>query len=116
MYFAVTDPSFPDDVCTKFLRQISTSLYERYPDFKRDPQNIIALNTDAKLMIHDLHSKYKDNENVAMDKTSMAQNAINMATNVMRDNLGAIIGNQRTMMDIESKSSDIRDTASRFRE
>jgi hypothetical protein len=33
----------------------------------------------------------------------------------MKDNLGRIMDNRQQMFDIESKSSDIKDTASRFR-
>ena len=44
-----------------------------------------------------------------------AQGAIDRATGMMRDNIGRIIENRQKMFDIESKSSNLKNTASRFR-
>lgn len=66
-----------------------------------------------KFYVHDLHSKYKDPGQ--LDKTVKAQNALEVVTGVMKDNVSKIFANQRELDDIEGKSSNIRDTASRFR-
>lgn len=50
-----------------------------------------------------------------MDKTVNAQSTLDRVTGVMRENIGKIMDNRVQMFDIESKSSDIKDTASRFR-
>jgi hypothetical protein len=63
----VTHRQYADDICTRFLKSLSLMLYDNVPSFKKDPQGIIELPADTKLYIHDLHSKFKDPEN--LDKT-----------------------------------------------
>lgn len=40
---------------------------------------------------------------------------LDKVTGIMKENLGKIIDNRQQMFDIESKSGDLKDTASRFK-
>lgn len=50
-----------------------------------------------------------------MDKSAQALSTLDKVTGIMKDNLGKIIDNRQQMFDIESKSGDLKDTASRFK-
>ncbi len=64
------------------------------------------------MMIHEVHGRYREGSS---DKTSQVMGTLDKVTGLMKNNLNKIIDNKQTMFDIESKSGDIRDTASRFR-
>ena len=40
---------------------------------------------------------------------------LDKVTGLMKENIGKVFENRQSMFDIESKSSDIKDTASRFK-
>eukprot|EP00347_Sterkiella_histriomuscorum_P019197 403342567 len=113
VYLAVTRKDYPDDVCTKFLRQISTQIYSQEPDFKRDPQNVISLSSNARNWIMDSQMKFQDHKN--LDKTVVAQGILEKATNAMKQNIGRIMDNRGQFEDLEKGSDQLKDTASRFR-
>ncbi|CDW86454.1 r-snare vamp72-family [Stylonychia lemnae] len=113
VYFAVTHKDFPDDICSRFLKQITNQLYQNEADFKKDPQNVISLSQNARISIHELHSKYQDHKN--LDKTIVAQSTLEKVTGMMKQNIGKIIDNRNEFNDLENKSGNLKDTASRFR-
>ena len=118
LFGAVTHLDYPDDICSIFLRQINKELYERCNELKRDPQsdetaNELTSSGSYRLIIHELHGRYRDQKN--LDKSVNAQSTLDRVTGLMKDNLGRIMDNRQQMFDIESKSSDIKDAASRFR-
>ena len=69
----------------------------------------MAVSSNAKLAIHDLHSKYKNELN--LDKTVVAQSAIEKVTSAMKFNISKMMENRAEFDDLEGKSSSIRDTA-----
>ena len=59
----------------------------------------------------DIHSRFKDQSSV--DKSIQAVGAIDKATGLMKQNIGRMLESRQIMFDIEGKSGDLRDTASR---
>src|SRR5687768_3797171 len=71
------------------------------------------ISNNVKFYIHDLHSKFKDPGQ--LDKTVKAQSTLDMVTGVMKDNVAKMFANRDELDDIENKSTNIRDTANRFK-
>lgn len=65
------------------------------------------------MVIHGLHGRFCDPAN--LDRTVAAHTALDKVTGVMKENIGKMFVNRQAMFDIESKSGDIKDAASRFR-
>lgn len=57
--------------------------------------------------------RYKDHTD--LDKTLVAQNTLDKVTGLMKQNIGKIFENRQELDDIEGKSSNLRDTANRFK-
>ena len=53
-YCIVTHTAFPDEYATNFMKGMSNMLYERSPEFKKNPQSIMELNTQARHVITEL--------------------------------------------------------------
>ncbi|TNV75730.1 hypothetical protein FGO68_gene9057 [Halteria grandinella] len=115
LYGAVTDKDYPDDLCSQFLRQLIGQLYDKSIELRRDPQSQETLRElqQHKGIVHELHQRYRDSRNI--DKSLQALQAIDKAQGFMQQNIASMIQNRQQMFDIESKSGDLRDTASKFK-
>ena len=119
IFGAVTNLDYSDQLCSQFLRQIQSELYECCAELNRDPQSEetereLSGSGKYKMLIHEVHGRYRSG-GTNDEKTSQAMSTLDKVTGIMRDNLGKIIDNRQQMFDIESKSGDLKDTASRFR-
>lgn len=119
LYGAVTSTEYPDDLANLFLRQFANNLYEQSSNLRKDPQSqetLVDFECNSglyKALVNDVHSRFKDPAQV--DKTVQATSALDKVAGIMKQNLGKMLDNRQVMFDIESKSGDIKDTASRFR-
>ena len=57
-YVIVTHCSFPDEYANNFLKGLANMLYERNPEFKKNPQIIASLDTMARHVILELQSSF----------------------------------------------------------
>ena len=62
-YTIVTHASFPDEYATNFLKGMSNMLYERSPEFKKNPQGINTLDTMARHVINELQATFDGSPN-----------------------------------------------------
>ena len=105
-YTIVTHSDFPDEYAHNFLRGLSTMLYERSPEFKKNPQSIQTLDTMARHVIHELQASFDGSPNFAAGanldieagvgsggKTDKIQKTLDAVTNKMRGNLTRMFEN-----------------------
>ena len=71
-YILVTHAGLSDEVASDFLKALSAQLYEQNADFKKNPQSITSLDTQAKHIINDLQAKF--------GKTEQVQSTLNVVT------------------------------------
>ena len=64
-YTIVTHVSFPDEYANNFLKGLSNMLYERSPEFRKNPQSIQTLDTMARHVIHELQASFDGSTNFA---------------------------------------------------
>ncbi len=60
MALAYTDKSYPDQSAFSFLQHLQASLSTNCPELKNQSQTIMEIHENAKLLILDIHSQYKD--------------------------------------------------------
>ena len=106
-YTIVTHANFPDEYATNFLKGMSNMLYERSPDFKRNPQGISSLDTMARHVIHELQASFDGSSNFSganLDmeagnnpKTAGIQKTLDNVTGKMRNNLNKMFENENEL-------------------
>lgn len=105
-YILVTHSSLQDEVATEFLKSLSTQLYEQNSDFKKNPQSITSLDTQAKHIINELQSRF--------GKAQQVQTKLNVVTQTMKNNLTRIFSNQTDLNEMDFKSQDLGLSAQQF--
>lgn len=115
MILAFCDKQYPDQQAFAFLQHLQASLSSRCPELKvpANAQTVNEINENAKLIVMEIHSKYKDPSKVS--KTVVARQSIDKATGVMKDNLSKMFSNQSKFNEIEKKSFDLQMSAEAFR-
>ena len=92
-YLIVTHVNFPDEYATNFMKGMSNMLYERCPEFKKDPQGVKELNTMARHVITELQATFDgtarfDKANLDLEnadpKTAGIQKTLDQVTGKMR--------------------------------
>ena len=97
-YTIVTHMEFPDQYANNFLKGLSNMLYERSPEFKKNPHGIVTLDTMARHVIHELQATFDGSANFTaanLDieegkgevKTDKIQQTLNQVSDKMRGNL-----------------------------
>lgn len=99
-YIIVTHAAFPDEYATNFMKGMSNMLYERCPEFKKDPQGVKELNTMARHVITELQATFdgtarfgKADLEVGDGKAAKIQNTLDNVTGKMRSNLAKVFEN-----------------------
>ena len=105
-YILVTKKTFADEGATSFLRQLSATLYEKSPEFKKNPQNISTLQSEANHIILELQQNF--------GKTWKAQSTINSVTDVMRNNMSKFFSNQEDLEQMDIKSNNLKQSTETF--
>ena len=96
-------------------------LYERCPEFKKNPQGITELNTMARHVITELQATFdgtarfgKADLEVGDGKAAGIQKTLDNVTGKMRSNLAKVFENQNELDSMEDRSGTIRSTAEKF--
>ena len=120
-YIIVTHVAFPDEYATNFMKGMSNMLYERCPEFKKNPQGIAELNTMARHVITELQATFdgtarfgKADLEVGDGKAAGIQKTLDNVTGKMRSNLAKVFENQNELDSMEDRSGTIRSTAEKF--
>ena len=122
-YVIVTHQDFPDEYANNFLKGLSNMLYERSPEFKKNPQGIQTLDTMARHVIHELQASFDGSPNFSganldieagTKPTDKIQRTLTEVTNKMRGNLNKMFENQNELNLMDEKSDRIRSTAESF--
>ena len=103
-YVIVTHADFPDQYANNFLSGLSNMLYERSPEFRKNPQGIHTLDTMARHVIHELQASFDGSPDFAganLDieegkeptKSDNIQKTLNAVTDKMRGNLNRMFEN-----------------------
>lgn len=122
-YTIVTHVAFPDEYATNFMKGMSNMLYERCPEFKKNPQGISELNTLARHVITELQATFDGTSrfgaaNLDLEngdgKTAGIQKTLDNVTGKMRSNLAKVFENEAELDAMEDRSGTIRSTAEKF--
>ena len=123
-YTIVTHANFPDEYANNFLKALSNKLYERNSDFRKNPQGITSLDTMARHVINELQISFDGSPNFTGDggldleggnmKAGQIQKTLNQVTGTMRSNLNKLFENQDQLNEMDSRSGDLRESASQF--
>ena len=124
-YTIVTHTDFPDQFANNFLKGLSNMLYERSPEFKKNPHGIETLDTMARHVIHELQASFdgsSDFTSANLDieegkgevKTDKIQRTLNQVSDKMRGNLNRMFENQDELHQLEEKGDSLRTTAESF--
>ena len=98
-------------------------LYERCPEFKKDPHGVKELNTMARHVITELQATFDgtarfQNANLDLEsgdpKTAGIQKTLDQVTGKMRQNLEKVFENEAELDAMHGRSDNIRSTAEAF--